>query len=95
MDYIKLNIKHFIGDLPRIINENFETVKNILDNFIVESKNGDGNILLKGNGTRALNGEFSSIKANSVRANNIIIVEGSSTYTLKEYINKCISENNA
>lgn len=93
MDYTKLSIKHFIGDLPRIINENFETVKTLLNKFVTENTADDGSIIIKGNGTKSLNGEFGSVKANSVRANNIIIVEGNTTYTLKDYINKCISEN--
>lgn len=93
MDYTKLTINNFIGDLPRIFNMNFESLKKLFDSFIQvdSSTSGTGAVTLKGNGT-VLNGEFSSIKSNTVRANNIVIVDGTGTYTLKEYIRQCIEE---
>ena len=36
MDYTKLTIKHFISDLPRIFNSNFETIKKLFNKFLVE-----------------------------------------------------------
>lgn len=89
MDYTKLTINNFIGDLPRIFNKNFEDLKKLFDSFIQTS--GTGAVTLKGNGA-VLNGEFSSIKSNTIRANNIVIIDGSSAYTLKEYIRQCIEE---
>lgn len=91
MEYTKLTVKHFITDLPNIINKNFENIKNLFDRFIDDSVS--GTILLKGQNT-VLNGEFSVVKSNTVKAKNFIIIENNKQYTLKEYIEKCIEESN-
>lgn len=95
MDFLKLTINNFIGDLPKIFNANFKRIKELFDSFIqVEMSTPDTpvqSVTLKGN-DYVLNGDFSSVKANTVKANNIVIVDGNRTYTLKEYIRQCIAE---
>lgn len=90
MEYTKLTIKHFISDLPRIINSNFDAIKNLFGKFVDESTS--GTILLKGKDSTSLNGEFSVIDANTVKARNIYITEDNRRYSLREYIEKCIAE---
>lgn len=95
MDFLKLTINNFIGDLPKIFNTNFKRLEELFNSFIqVEIATPDTpvqSVTLKGN-DYVLNGDFSSVKANTVRVNNIVIVDGNRTYTLKEYIRQCIAE---
>ena len=64
MDYTKLSIKHFIGDLPKIINENFEKIKIFIDT-IYDSVTGT---------IKSTNADFTGkVKCNSVITNNITV----------------------
>ena len=54
MDYTKLTIKHFISDLPRIFNSNFETIKKLFNKFLVEEN--ENTISLKTSPTMILKG---------------------------------------
>lgn len=64
MDFMKLSIKHFIGDVPNIINTNFEKVKNFVET-VFDASTGT---------VKSTNAEFAGkVKANSVVANNITI----------------------
>ena len=85
MDYTKLTIKHFISDLPRIFNNNFETIKKLFNRFLVEEN--ENTITLKTSPTMILKGEFTSISANTIRATNLQILGSDNKYvSLDEYI---------
>ena len=85
MDYTKLTIKHFISDLPRIFNNNFETIKKLFNKFLVEEN--ENTISLKTSPTMILKGEFTSISANTIRATNLQILGSDNKYvSLDEYI---------
>ena len=64
MDFTKLSIKHFIGDVPNIINTNFGKVKNFVE-MIFDASTGT---------LKSTNAEFTGkVKSNSVVTNNIIV----------------------
>ena len=91
MDYTKLTIKHFISDLPRIFNNNFETIKKLFNKFLVEEN--ENTITLKTSPTMILKGEFTSISANTIRATNLQILGSDSKYvSLDEYIEEKVRE---
>ena len=64
MDFKKLSIKNFIGDLPNIVNSNFEIVKSFIDSIFDTETNTIHvrNAVVK-----------SKVTANSVIANNIVV----------------------
>ena len=91
MDYTKLTIKHFISDLPRIFNNNFETIKKLFNKFLVEEN--ENTITLKTSPTMILKGEFTSISANTIRATNLQILGSDNKYvSLDEYIEEKVKE---
>lgn len=91
MDYTKLTIKHFISDLPRIFNNNFETIKKLFNRFLVEEN--ENTITLKTSPTMILKGEFTSISANTIRATNLQILGSDNKYvSLDEYIEEKVRE---
>lgn len=91
MDYTKLTIKHFISDLPRIFNNNFETIKKLFNKFLVEEN--ENTISLKTSSTMILKGEFTSISANTIRAANLQILGSDNKYvSLDEYIEEKVRE---
>ena len=91
MDYTKLTIKHFISDLPRIFNNNFETIKKLFNKFLVEEN--ENTIALKTSPTMILKGEFTSISANTIRATNLQILGSDNKYvSLDEYIEEKVRE---
>lgn len=91
MDYTKLTIKHFISDLPRIFNCNFETIKKLFNKFLVEEN--ENTISLKTSPTMILKGEFTSISANTIRATNLQILGSDNKYvSLDEYIEEKVRE---
>lgn len=91
MDYTKLTIKHFISDLPRIFNNNFETIKKLFNKFLVEEN--ENTITLKTSSTMILKGEFTSISANTIRATNLQILGSDNKYvSLDEYIEEKVRE---
>ena len=91
MDYTKLTIKHFISDLPRIFNSNFETIKQLFNKFLVEEN--ENTISLKTSPTMILKGEFTSISANTIRATNLQILGSDNKYvSLDEYIEEKVRE---
>lgn len=91
MDYTKLTIKHFISDLPRIFNSNFETIKKLFNKFLVEEN--ENTISLKTSPTMILKGEFTSISANTIRATNLQILGSDNKYvSLDEYIEEKVRE---
>ncbi len=91
MDYTKLTIKHFISDLPRIFNNNFETIKKLFNKFLVEEN--ENTISLKTSPTMILKGEFTSISANTIRATNLQILGSDNKYvSLDEYIEEKVRE---
>lgn len=91
MDYTKLTIKHFISDLPRIFNNNFETIKKLFNKFLVEEN--ENTITLKTSPTMILKGEFTSISANTIRATNLQILGSDNKYvSLDEYIEEKVRE---
>lgn len=91
MDYTKLTIKHFISDLPRIFNNNFETIKKLFNKFLVEEN--ENTITLKTSPAMILKGEFTSISANTIRATNLQILGSDNKYvSLDEYIEEKVRE---
>ena len=91
MDYTKLTIKHFISDLPRIFNNNFETIKKLFNKFLVEEN--ENTISSKTSPTMILKGEFTSISANTIRATNLQILGSDNKYvSLDEYIEEKVRE---
>lgn len=91
MDYTKLTIKHFISDLPRIFNNNFETIKKLFNKFLVEEN--ENTISLKTSPSMILKGEFTSISANTIRATNLQILGSDNKYvSLDEYIEEKVRE---
>ena len=91
MDYTKLTIKHFISDLPRIFNNNFETIKKLFNKILVEEN--ENTITLKTSPTMILKGEFTSISANTIRATNLQILGSDNKYvSLDEYIEEKVRE---
>ena len=91
MDYTKLTIKHFISDLPRIFNSNFETIKQLFNKFLVEEN--ENTISLKTSPSMILKGEFTSISANTIRATNLQILGSDNKYvSLDEYIEEKVRE---
>ena len=91
MDYTKLTIKHFISDLPRIFNSNFETIKKLFNKILVEEN--ENTITLKTSPTMILKGEFTSISANTIRATNLQILGSDNKYvSLDEYIEEKVRE---
>lgn len=62
IEFKKLSIKNFIGDLPNIINANFDKVKNFIDEIFVNDTLFVKNASIEGN-----------VTANSITANNITI----------------------
>ena len=62
IEFKKLSIKNFIGDLPNIINANFDKIKNFIDEIFVNDTLVVKNASIEGN-----------VTANSITANNITI----------------------
>lgn len=64
MEFQKLSIKHFIGDLPNIINANFEKIKKFVENIFDE-----GTATIK-----ATNAELEGkVTANSIVTKNLTV----------------------
>lgn len=84
MKFNKLSIKNFIGDLPRIFNENFETLKGILDS-VIDNKNDEGELhKLSASEVKATG----TIKAGTVEASNILLTREGKTESLAEIIRR-------
>lgn len=62
IEFKKLSIKNFIGDLPNLINTNFDKIKNFIDEIFVNDTLVVKNASIEGN-----------VTANSITANNITI----------------------
>lgn len=84
MEFKQLSIKNFIGDLPNIINSNFEIIKTFFSNFFI--KDNDKMSLQNINKINATIIDCSSINA----ANILIKKEDASLISLDRYINECI-----
>ena len=90
MDYTKLTIKHFITDLPRIFNENFEGIKQLFNKFVKEDNN---TINIKADDGSIINGEFDRIVVNRIDAKNIYIKDQDNNLVpLKNYITDKVIE---
>jgi len=79
MDFKELSIKNFMGDLPRIINENFAKLAKFLGNLYDEE-----NERLVARNVEA-EGE---VTANTVNVNNLIIKVNGKDYSLAQVIEK-------
>lgn len=62
IEFKKLSIKNFIGDLPNMINANFDKIKTFIDEIFANDTLVVKNASIEGN-----------ITANSITANNITI----------------------
>lgn len=88
MNFEKLTIKHCISDLPRILNKNFDAVKEFINKVFTESES-DVNI---GSDNIHLNGTFTTIKSNELKAGNIKILHDGEYITLESYIQNIVRE---
>lgn len=78
MELQKLSIKNFLGDLPRILNENFTKIKDTIERFYADGK-------LKADSVEAT-GE---IKANSISASTATFKLGNGqTVSINELIDR-------
>lgn len=80
MDFKSLSIKNFIGDLPNIINSNFEIIKKFVEKIFDEKSNTITVTNVKAQ---------SKVYANTIVANNIIInLDNGKTISLAEILEK-------
>ena len=80
MEFKYLSIKNFIGDLPNIINSNFQVIKKFVEKIFDENTN-----TLSASNIKATN----KIYANTVVANNIVInLDNGKTLSLAEILEK-------
>jgi hypothetical protein len=80
MDFKSLSIKNFIGDLPNIINSNFEIIKKFVEKIFDEKSN-----TITATNIRAQ----SKVYTNTLVANNIIInLDNGKTISLAEILEK-------
>ena len=80
MEFKSLSIKNFIGDLPNIINSNFQIIKKFVEKIFDESTN-----TISASNVKATN----KVYANTVVANNIIInLDNGKTLSLAEILEK-------
>ena len=80
MEFKYLSIKNFIGDLPNIINSNFQVIKKFVEKIFDENTN-----TLSASNVKATN----KIYANTVVANNIVInLDNGKTLSLAEILEK-------
>lgn len=80
MEFKSLSIKNFIGDLPNIINSNFQIIKKFVEKIFDESTN-----TLSASNVKATN----KVYANTVVANNIVInLDDGKTLSLAEILEK-------
>ena len=80
MEFKSLSIKNFIGDLPNIINSNFQVIKKFVEKIFDENTN-----TLSASNIKATN----KIYANTVVANNIVInLDNGKTLSLAEILKK-------
>ena len=78
IEFKKLSIKNFIGDLPNIINANFDKIKAFIDEIFVNDTLVIKNASVEGN-----------ITANSITANNITItLENGNKTSVAELLDK-------
>ena len=82
MEFTKLSIKNFIGDLPRILNKNFDALKTVLDN-IVDNK--DPKSAAHTISASAVN-VTGVVDANTISANNIVLKITGKKYSLVDLI---------
>ena len=80
MEFKSLSIKNFIGDLPNIINSNFQIIKKVVEKIFDENTN-----TLTATNVRAQ----SKVYTNTIVANNIIInLDNGKTLSLAEILEK-------
>lgn len=78
----KLSISNFIGDLPRIFNENFSELQLILDNIIDNSNSDSATHSLAAKSIEVTG----NINANTISATNIILKINGKKYSLVDLI---------
>lgn len=79
MEFKKLSIKNFIGDLPNIINANFEKVSNFINSIFNEDTD-----------TLHVKGAIidNKVTANTVIANNLVIGDNGNRVSIAEIIER-------
>lgn len=86
MEFKKLSIKNFIGDLPNIINFNFEIIKTFFNDLFVKY---DDTVSLH----NIHNIETTKIDCMTIQASNVLIKkENGSLISLNGYIKECIED---
>lgn len=82
MEFSTLSIKNFIGDLPRILNKNFNTLKSVLDNIVDNTDPKTATHTISATTVNATG----VVDANTVSANNIILKINGKKYSLVDLI---------
>lgn len=79
LDIKNISIKSFISDLPRVFNNNFNSIKNFLTSIfnVTEQRMTINNITVNG-----------AIDANSITAQNIIIKNGTTKTSLADILTR-------
>lgn len=79
MEFKKLSIKNFIGDLPNIINANFEKVSNFINSIFNEDTD-----------TLHVKGAIidNKVTTNTVIANNLVIGDSGNRVSIAEIIER-------
>ena len=86
MEFKKLSIKNFIGDLPNIINFNFEIIKTFFNDLFVKY---DDTVSLQ----NIHNIETTKIDCTTIQASNVLIKkENGPLISLNGYIKECIED---
>ena len=86
MEFKKLSIKNFIGDLPNIINFNFEIIKTFFNDLFVKY---DDTVSLH----NIHNIETTKIDCTTIQVSNVLIKkENGSLISLNGYIKECIED---
>lgn len=79
-----LSIKNFIGDMPRILNENFAILTDVLGNIIDNKAPETATHSLCANGVKVTG----VVDANTITANNIILKVNGKKYSLLDIIKR-------
>lgn len=88
MNFEKLTLKHFISDLPRIINKNFNNIKIFIDKVFTENESD----IIIGSDNLHLNGKFTNITTTEIKAGNVKILQDGEYVDLNVYIQNIVNE---
>lgn len=84
MKFKELSIKNFIGDLPRIFNENFNLVRDVLNNIVDNKDPNTAAHSLTATGMKITG----KAEVNTLSANNIILLVNNKKISLLDLIQR-------